>query len=346
MIDTDIILGRFAELDKRRAERRNFIKIAAAGSAAVGAMSLLAACGSDDNNTGSTPTPTPTPAPVTTTTDQDILNFALNLEYLEAQFYSFAVNGASISASLLGGIGTPGVVNGGRQVTFTDPVVAAYAREIAADELAHVTFLRAALGSVAVTQPALDISAAGAFTAAARAAGVVGANETFDPYASDEAFLLGAFIFEDVGVTAYKGGAGLLSSKVYVEAAAGILAAEAYHAGLVRTVLYAKGMQTASLRTNADKISDARDLLDGSPTEDLNRGIGPDDDQGISPVTIMGGTASNIVPTNSNGLAFSHTTQQVHNIVYLTRNATTSGGFFPSGTNNNNPAFRMSGNTN
>lgn len=345
MLDTDIMLGRMAEIQQRREERRRFIKMAAAGTAAAGGLSLLAACGDDNDNTSVTPTPTPTPTAVTTSTDQDILNFALNLEYLEAQFYSFAVTGQSIDVSLLGGIGTPGAPTGGRQVTFTDPLVAQYAREITADEVSHVRFLRAALGSVAIAQPALDISAAGAFTAAARAAGVVGPTETFDPYASDEAFLLGAYIFEDVGVTAYKGGAALLTSKVFLEAAAGILAAEAYHAGLVRTVLYAKGIQTPTLRTNADKISDARDLLDGNPAEDLNRGVGPDDDQGISAVTINGGTASNIVPTNSNGLAFSRTVAQVHNIAYLTRTATTSGGFFPNGTNNNNPAFRSSGAT-
>ena len=142
---------------------------------------------------------------------------------------------------MLGGTGSQGAVVGGSAVAFKDPVVAQYAREIAKDELDHVRFLRAALGSSAVAQPAIDISGTdpnGAFSVAARAAGLVGPGQVFNPYASDEAFLLGAFLFEDVGVTAYKGASPLIENKTYLEAAAGILAAEAYHAGLVRTVLY------------------------------------------------------------------------------------------------------------
>ena len=159
-------------------------------------------------------------------------------------------------------------MTGGAKVNFTDATVASYAREIAADEIAHVEFLRS--GSSATRRrwqmPNINIdgSATGAFTAAARAAGVIGSTDVFNPYASDENFLLGAFIFEDVGVTAYKGAAPAITNKTYLEAAAGILAVEAYHAGLIRTTLYSKGIATPSLRTNADKISDARDSLDGS----------------------------------------------------------------------------------
>ena len=125
-------------------------------------------------------------------------------------------------------------------------------------------------------------------------------------------------------MSAYKGASPLITNKTYLEAAAGILAAEAYHAGLIRTVLYVKGLQTPALNLtlNAGKISDARDSLDG-PT-DLDQGIlGAD------------ASVSNIVPTDADGIAYSRTTGQVLNIVYLSKSALIGGGFFPSGINGN-----------
>jgi len=305
---------------QRRDERRRFFKLAGGAALIAGGTTLLSACGSDDNDVA-TPTPTPTPTPAVVT-DADILNFALNLEYLEAQFYSFAALGVGLDASLTSGIGGTGTVTGGRKVTFTDPVVAAYAQEIAQDEINHVRFLRSAIGTATVGQPAIDIgtSPSGAFSSAARAAGLItGTGSMFDPYASDENFLLGAYIFEDVGVSAYKGAAALIKNKTFTEAAAGILAAEAYHAGLIRTVLYRKGIAAPTLIDATEAISNARDSLDGA--SDL--------DQGIRAVN----GASNIVPTDSNGLAYSRTAGQVLNIVYLNKTAVSAGGFFPVGVN-------------
>ena len=324
MIDQDTALAVLEASETRRAERRRRLTIAGGSVAALGGLTALSACNDDNNSNTPAPTATATTTPTpTAVTDLDILNFALNLEYLEAQFYSYAASGSGLPANLLTGQQTQGSVTGGRAVSFTDPVVRDYAREIAADEVAHVAFLRAVLGNVAVAMPSINIAggAGGAFAAAATAAGVPNGS-TFDPYASDENFLLGAFIFEDVGVTAYKGAAPLISSKTYLEAAAGILAAEAYHAGLVRTVLYRKGLATPSLLLleNAGRISDARDSLDGAS----------DDDQGIAGTA----TASNIVPTDANGLAYSRNTNQVLHIVYLNAAAgISSGGFFPNGVN-------------
>jgi hypothetical protein len=76
------------------------------------------------------------------------------------------------------------------------------------DELKHVILLRSALGSAAVDQPQIDIGAA--FSVAANAAFNTTLSPSFTPYGDDVLFYHGAFIFEDVGVTAYKvrGGTG------------------------------------------------------------------------------------------------------------------------------------------
>jgi len=309
MVDQAELITALESRAIRRDDRRAFFK--AFSTAATVTGTLIAAGLSSEAEAQST------------ISDVDILNFALNLEYLEAQFYQYAVFGTGLPANLMTGTGTQGAVTGGRKVNFTDPVVAQYAKEIAQDELAHVTFLRSAIGSSAVSHPAIDVGTdpAGAFSSAARAAGLVGVGQSFDPYASDESFLLGAFIFEDVGVTAYKGAAPLIANKTYTEAAAGILAVEAYHAAIVRTVLYQKGIATPSLIDATEAISNARDSLDGST----------DDDQGIRAI----GNASNIVPLDSNGLAYSRTTGHVLNIVYLNKASVAKGGFFPAGMNGN-----------
>jgi hypothetical protein len=307
MADNDLTLEVLDNRVKRREDRRAFFQAfggyALAGVAAVSGLA--------------------TRVEAQTISDADILNFALNLEYLEAQFYTYAVFGTGLPNGSLTGTGTQGAVIPGRQVNFTDPVVAQYAREIAQDEAAHVAFLRRALGSAAVAQPAIDIGTDpnGAFSSAARAAGLIGAGQSFDPYANDENFLLGAFIFEDVGVTAYKGAAPLIANKTFLEAAAGLLAVEAYHAALVRTVLFRKGIQTPALIDATEKISAARDSLD-NPI---------DDDQGIAPI----GNSSNIVPLDENGLGYGRTPGDVLNIVYLNAGAVPKGGFFPNGVNGN-----------
>ena len=326
MDNNELIHEAFDARARRREERRAFFRTAAAAGAAVAGASVLASCGGKNDNTpggGATATPTPTATSTSGNdlTDVDVLVFALQLEYLEAQFYSFAANGVGLPNNLLTGAGVQGAVSGGRQVNFTDPLVAKFAREIAGDELAHVTFLRRTLGSAVVAQPPIDVSAnsVGGFSAVARAAGLAPAGGSFDPYASDENFLLGAFIFEDVGVTAYKGAAPLISSKVFLEASAGLLAAEAYHAGLIRTVLSRKGLATPMLINASEAISSARDAIDGST----------DIDQGVRPI----GDQSNVVPTDSNGLAFSRSTLQVLNILFVTNTSTITGGFFPSGLN-------------
>jgi hypothetical protein len=239
-------------------------------------------------------------------TDTAILNFALNLEYLEAEFYLRATTGQGLSSVDTSGTGHSGTVVGGSMVPFTTPAIQQYANEIAMDELAHVRFLRSALGDDAVAEPHIDLMAS--FDTLAQAAGL---GPSFDPFASEQNFLLGSFIFEDVGVTAYHGAAPLVKNKTVLSAAAGLLAVEAYHASEIRLLCFQLGLIDPTT-----KISALRAALSGAA-----------DDQGL----VLDGVA-NIVPTDSNSLAFSRSIRQVLNIVYGSPNAR-SGLFFPSGIN-------------
>ena len=280
-------------------------------------------------------------------TDRNILNFALNLEYLEAEFYLRAAFGTTLGRADISGRGnngvqnaTPGAVTGFSANASADRVpfgnfgvqgelTRQYAQEIATDELTHVRLLRSALGSDAIARPVIDVGPA--FTAAARAAGVVGANETFNPYANPTNFLLGAFIFEDVGVTAYRGALGLLQSRTRISVAGGLLGVEAYHASEVRTLLFGQAYTTnnGGIIEAVQKISNLRDGAAGAGDDD--QGItNNDSDQNAVVGTGVAGEA-NIVPTDANGLVYARSLRQVLSIVYL--GGTKSGGFFPVGLN-------------
>ena len=56
----------------------------------------------------------------------------------------------------------------------------------------------------------------------------------FSPYFDVFNFILGAYVFEDVGVTAYKWAAPYILNRGILAAAASILGTESYHAGIIR----------------------------------------------------------------------------------------------------------------
>jgi hypothetical protein len=254
----------------------------------------------------------------TTITDTDILNFALNLEYLEAEFYTLATTGMTLAQSGIATAGGSGAAAGtvavkpNPMVPFVTPALQQFANEVAKDEQNHVAFLRSALTTSAVAEPNIDLMTS--FNTLAMAAGL---GSTFDPFASETNFLLGAFIFEDVGVTAYQGAAALISSKAYLDKAVGIHGVEAYHAASIRTRIYQAG---ATAQAASQMIAATRAKLDGTNNEDI--GVG----------TNSSGAAT-IVDNDANGMTYARTTTQVLSIVYGGGAAGTGGVFYPQGMN-------------
>ncbi len=295
---------KLTQLVDKALSRRGFM----AGAGALAAGTALAGC---SNNGPATTTPA-VPAPAAFT-DADYLNFALNLEYLEAEFYLRAATGTGLSAADTGNATSK--TTGGAQVPSLTAVQSMYINEIAQNELDHVRFLRAALGSSAQAAPVIDLT--NSFNALATAANL---GSTFNPFSSYGNYLIGAFIFEDVGVTAYHGAAKLLTSKSNLTAAAEILAVEAYHAASIRSQIVAIATLTGtpSLISTANAVEGVRSALGGGNETTLSA-------TGI--VAAASGTS----------IAFERTTDQVLHIVYGTGGGAgvKSGVFFPNGLNGN-----------
>jgi hypothetical protein len=242
-------------------------------------------------------------------TDIDIVNFTLNLEYLEADYYLRGSMGMTLDQVLGSSQGAP--VKGGRKVQFSNPVREGMIKNIAGNEVAHVRFAQAVTGANAIRRPPIDFDAG--FAAVAAAAGLQG----FDPFASEMDFFLGGMLFEDVGISVLKGSARKLRSLQLRESAAGLLGAEGYHMGAVRSVIYRMGDPA---RSRAAAISEFRDRLDGP--QDLDQ----------PPVKV--GAMSNIAPANENGIAWGRTPQHALNIIYGNPGrGVMAGGFFPEGFN-------------
>jgi hypothetical protein len=241
--------------------------------------------------------------------DDAIFNFALNLEYLETEYYLRGTTGEGIDAADVGA--NPGEVTGGSPVPFATEAFRQFAEELAANELAHVRYYRESLGDMAVDRPAIDLAAG--FAAVGQAAGF---GDNFNPFSDELNFFLGGMLFEDVGVTGYKGAVPLIQDETKQGDIAGILAVEAYHMGMARSLLFLAG-PTAQQAANA--ITGARGEVNGMP--EIEQGIAVDG-------------RANFVPSDERGIAFTRTPEQVLQIVYLTpETGVSSGGFFPNGVN-------------
>ncbi len=222
----------------------------------------------------------------------DVLQFALNLEYLEAEFYTVATMGQTIDQVGIGitGSGNGGPTTGGNQVNFSNNLVftGQVAMEIGQDERAHVALLRNALsqaGVMPIAKPAINLGALG-----------IG-------FANVVQFLTLARVFEDIGVSAYAGAAGLsfVANSPYIGTAARILAAEAEHVGNIR-------LQIARLNISTTPL----DGVDIVPPPSGQKFISVDATTGLCSIRTPG---------------------QVLYLAYGNAANATSGGFFPAGVN-------------
>ncbi len=235
--------------------RRNLLKKLGIASAAVGAAAVT---GGMKLNAQAASGPSAV----------DVLQFALNLEYLEAEFYTYGIFGRGIETMGIGidGSGTPGPTTGGKKVNLANNLVFSNAifTNIGEDERAHVKLLRGALqaaGVQPIAKPAINLNALG-----------IGFGNQLE-------YITLARVFEEIGVTAYGGAAALptVAQSPYIGTAARILATEAEHTGNIRLQIARLGIRTTAL--------DGVDIL---PPPSGNDFISADNQMGLTAVRTPG----------------------------------------------------------
>lgn len=181
--------------------RKRFLKMVG-GAGAAGALSILiAACGGDDDEESSSTTSTTNSSggkPAASKGDIEIVNYALTLEYLEAEFYAQVIASGEV----------------------TDNKIAELAKSIGQNEQEHVDALKATvekLGGTPAPKPKTKFESV-----------IAGGPQTI---------LETAASVENLGAAAYLGQAGNIKNKEILAAALAIHTVEARHAAALNTLV-------------------------------------------------------------------------------------------------------------
>ncbi|CAJ1963126.1 unnamed protein product [Sphenostylis stenocarpa] len=296
--------------------------------------------------------------------DVDLLEFPLNLEYLEAEFFLFGALGYGLDmiAPKLAGGGDPPI---GAKFAKLDNLVRDVIIQFGLQEVGHLRAIKSTVKGF--PRPLLNLSSS-AFAEVMDAAFGRTLNPPFDPYANSINFLLASYVIPYVGLTGYVGTnpllhnsssrkLELLSGKTVIsrnelllsspsllfmlhndnvhmlhlheQLVAGLLAVESGQDAVIRALLYERKAQLVqpygvTVGEFTDRISNLRNKLGKAGLKDEGLVVPRKDGA-------EGEVSGNILAGDKDSLAYSRTPKEILRIVYGTGDEHVPGGFYPKG---------------
>ncbi|KAL5996072.1 Ferritin-like catalase Nec2 [Asimina triloba] len=257
--------------------------------------------------------------------DVERIRFALNLEYLEADFFLFGAFGHgldSVAPELAMG-GPPPI---GAKKANLHPVVKKIVAEFGYQEVGHLRAIKSTVGGF--PRPQLDLSQHHFAKLFDDAFGHP-LTPPFDPYANSINYLLASYVIPYVGLVAYVGTNPNINGYVSKRLLAGLLGVESGQDAVIRSLLYLHAGSAVdpykyTVAEFAARLSKLRNKLADCGVKDeglmVSRKLGAENK-----------TSSNILSANENSISYSRTPAEILRMVYGTGDEGQPGGFLPQG---------------
>ncbi|XP_057952643.1 desiccation-related protein PCC13-62-like [Malania oleifera] len=259
--------------------------------------------------------------------DVDLLEFPLNLEFLEAEFFLWGAlgRGLDVVAPKLA-MGGPSPL--GARIANLDPLTRDIIAQFAYQEVGHLRAIQSTVKGF--PRPLLDLSVKSFATVINSAFGRP-LEPPFDPYANSINYLIASYVIPYVGLTGYVGANPKLQGAVSKRLVAGLLGVESGQDAVIRTLLYEHALERVhpyeiTVAEFTSRISELRDKLGHQGLKD--EGLIVPKAEGAE-----GKIEGNVLVGNEYSISYDRTPEEILRIVYGSGDEHVPGGFYPKGGN-------------
>ncbi|PIA44447.1 hypothetical protein AQUCO_01700208v1 [Aquilegia coerulea] len=259
--------------------------------------------------------------------DMELIQFAENLEFLEAEYFLNAALGYGLDEVapelVLGGPPPIGVMKANLD-NLTEHIIT----EFAYQEVGHLRAIQSTVG--AFPRPLLNLSSYNFATIMDEAFGYH-LDPPFDPYANSLNYMLASYVIPYMGLVGYVGANPFLKGYITKRLLAGLLGVESGQDAVIRMYLYERGFEVVHPYNHTVveftiRISKMRNRLAMCGIKDEGLVVPPE-------LGAENRTCSNVLSADPYSLSYARTPPEILRVVYGTGNERIPGGFFPEGGN-------------